>query len=116
MIRKLAVYIVTALLASGAGVLSSQALPVAPAASSSDHSSSIELVAKRVIKKKGRDGGHRYVKSRGRGHNIHFNVRVKRGHWHGHRYRNRHGAYIYFYNGYYYPTPWWTLGYSGYGY
>ena len=27
----------------------------------------------------------------------------------GHRYRARRAGYVYFYNGYYYATPWWTV-------
>src|SRR5215217_5729230 len=99
MIRKLTVCLVSFVIASGAGVLSSRALPVAPTAASSDTNTSIELVAKKYYKKKG-DGhgkgrhrgndhgmGHRHVKDHGHRHG-HVNVRVRHGHWHGHRYHH----------------------------
>jgi hypothetical protein len=127
MFRKIAVCAISIVLVSGVGVIRSRALPVTPSATSLDNGTSIELVAKTYMKKKGHNDGHRHVKDRDHRHghvnvnvrdhrhgHMNMNVRVHRGHWHGHRYRNRHGAYIYFYNGYYYPTPWWTLGYTGY--
>src|SRR4051794_39625163 len=35
--------------------------------------------------------------------------------WYGHRYHHRHSGYNYSYGGWWYPRPWWTLGYYGYG-
>ena len=30
-----------------------------------------------------------------------------------HRYRHRHGTYVYYYGGWYYPRPWWTIRIGG---
>ena len=61
-----------------------------------------------VVKKK------KVVKNKKNGNKV---VRTTTWHYdanrHGHRYRHRTGAYAYYYNGYYYEQPWWTIAVPG---
>ena len=50
---------------------------------------------------------HRKVKKRGK------KVWVYDRRRHGVRYRYKRGAYVYYYGGYYYARPWWTIGVPG---
>jgi hypothetical protein len=52
---------------------------------------------------------HRKVKKEG--HNK--KVWVYKRSAHGARYRYSHGPYRYYYGGYYYAQPWWTIGVPG---
>ena len=83
MVRKVLLAMLVALVTGGAGVVGSQALPIAPVQTGvGDAADGVQLA------------GYRY--------------------WHGHRYHYRHGAYRYYHGGWWYPSPWWTMGYSGY--
>ena len=65
------------------------------------------VTKKKVIKKKGKKRvvtttttRKRFVYNSGR---------------HGHRYKYKRGPYVYYYGGYYYSRPWWTLAAPGVG-
>jgi len=52
---------------------------------------------------------HRKVKKEGHNKKVWvYNRRV-----HGVRYGYKHGPYRYYYGGYYYARPWWTIGVPG---
>ena len=103
MLRKVTIAAVMALTAGAVGITgidTGQAFPIAapqaaPAATTSD---GLQLAA--YVKRK-------KVVVRKRGHVTKRFVYTKR---YGPRYRYRHGRYTYFYGGYYYARPWWTLG------
>jgi hypothetical protein len=86
MVRKTFLAVLVALVTSGAGVSGSQAFPIAPV------QTGVGGVA---------DG-------------VQLAYYHGHGAWHGHRYHYRHGSYRYYHGGWWYPSPWWTLGYSGY--
>jgi len=73
------------------GIVGFEAMPNAEAA----------VVTKKVVVKK---NGH-VTKKR--------TVWVYNARTHGPRYRYRTGAYTYYYGGYYYSRPWWTIGVAG---
>ena len=60
------------------------------------------VVKKKVYKKK----GHRTVVTKRWVYDTHR---------HGHRYRYKRGPYVYYYGGYYYQRPWWTIAAPGIG-
>jgi hypothetical protein len=77
-------------------------------------SSAIEaayVVKKKVIIKKrhGHVVSKRVVVTKYHTNHKRRNVWVYNSHRYGARYHHRHGAYVYYYGGYYYPRPWWTI-------
>ena len=122
MLRKFAFAALVGLTTGAAGMMTSQAFPIAFPPSQVGNTADVLQLAKcsgKHCKKHGSNHHNGHNKGHGHGHNSHVSVHVGVGHvghgrWHGHRYHNRHGAYIYYYGGWWYPTPWWTLGYTGY--
>ena len=116
MLRKFAFAALVGLATGAAGMMTSQAFPIASPLPKVGNTADVLQLAKCNGKHCGHGHGHDHGHGHGHGHG-HVNVHVGHvghGHWHGHRYHNRHGAYIYYYGGWWYPTPWWTLGYTGY--
>jgi len=44
---------------------------------------------------------------------VRTKVWVYDSHRYGKRFRHRHGTYVYYYGGWYYPRPWWTIRIGG---
>ena len=108
MLRKFAFAALVGLTTGAAGMMTSQAFPIASPLPQAGNTAEVLQLAKCNGKHCGHGHGHAHWHGHGHWHgHVH-------GHWHGHRYHNRHGAYIYYYGGWWYPTPWWTLGYTGY--
>jgi hypothetical protein len=57
----------------------------------------LAYVRKKIVKKKGH----------------HKTVWIYSRRSHGLRYRSKRGPYAYYYGGYYYSQPWWTIGEPG---
>jgi len=110
MLRKFAFAALVGLTTGAAGMMTSQAFPIASPLPQAGNTAEVLQLAKCNGKHCGHGHGHGHAHWHGHGH-WHGHVH---GHWHGHRYHYRHGTYIYYYGGWWYPTPWWTLGYTGY--
>ena len=123
MIKQIAFASVVTMLAAGvvgiSGIDSARAtgLPLAPVPQASlVVDEGLQLVGDNYKKKKYHHGDgkdkHRHVD----GHDGHRHVhgKYRHGHWvyakkYGPRYNYRHGRYKYYYGGWWYPRPWWTL-------
>jgi len=101
MLRKTVLALLISLATGAAGTMTSQALPIAPPQTQVGNvGDTLQLAAyhRRVY----RHAYHRHWA---------YSPRF------GHRYHYRHGAYRFYYGGWWYPRPWWGVGYGyGYGY
>ena len=112
MLRKSVLALVMVLSTGAAGVMTSgvgQAFPLAaPLTEAANTAMGIDLAAyRRKVVRHGMQHHsamhHRYRTNHRYGHRWVYSSRF------GHRYRHRYGHYIYYYGGWWYPRPWWSV-------
>ena len=116
MLRKVTIAAVMALTAGAVGITgidTGQAFPIAapqaaPAATTSDGLQLAAYKRKKVVVRKGghayRRGGYAYRRGGHVARRWTYSARF------GHRYHYRRAGYGYYYGGWWYPRPWWSVG------